>query len=56
MQSGRDMNIVAAIVLPLDDESLVEKLRREENASIFTEAERIRLWNGYVPKRLVLDI
>lgn len=46
-EAGRDMNTIAATVLPLDDESLVKKLRGQENALIFTKAERIRLWKGY---------
>lgn len=49
LEGSRDMNMVAAIVLPLDDESLVKKLRGQENALIFTKAERIRLWEGYGP-------
>jgi len=47
MKSGRDMNIIAAVVLPLDDESLVKKLIGHKSPLIFTKAERIRLWNGY---------
>jgi hypothetical protein len=46
-ESGRDMNIIAAIVLPLDDESLERKLQGQDNALIFTKGERITLWNGY---------
>jgi hypothetical protein len=42
-EAGRDINTIAAIVLPLDDESLVKKLRGQENALIFTKTERIRL-------------
>jgi hypothetical protein len=34
------MNIVTAIVLPLDDESLIKKLRRQKNALIFTKADK----------------
>ncbi|KAN0089981.1 hypothetical protein V8E51_018560 [Hyaloscypha variabilis] len=46
---GRDMCIIAAIVLPLDDESLVWKLRDQENPLIFHKDERVRLWKGHVP-------
>lgn len=48
-RSGRDMNLVAAIVVPLDDNSLRFKFRRTEDATLFTQADRIRLWNGCVP-------
>jgi hypothetical protein len=34
------MNIVTAIVSPLDDESLIKKLRRQKNALIFTKADK----------------
>jgi hypothetical protein len=51
MESGRDMNIIAAIVLPLDDRSLVKELRAQENALLFNkDVERLRT------QRLVLDI
>jgi len=43
------MCIIAAIVLPLDDESLVKKLRGQENPLIFNKDERVRLWKGYMP-------
>jgi hypothetical protein len=46
-KGDRDMNIIAAMLLPLDDESLVKELRGQENALIFTKADRIRLWKGY---------
>lgn len=49
MKSGRDFNIIAAFVLCLDDESLIRKLSGKKNAMIFTKAERVRLWNDYVP-------
>ncbi len=48
-QSGRDMNIIAAIVLPLDDDSLMRKLGGQKDPLIFNKAERVRLWKGYVP-------
>jgi hypothetical protein len=48
-KSGQDMNIVAAMIIPLDDEKLTEKLKEEKNSMIFTRSERIRLWNGYGP-------
>jgi hypothetical protein len=43
------MNIIAAMVLPLDDDSLEAKLTGQENPLIFNKNERIRLWKGYVP-------
>lgn len=43
------MNLVAAIVVPLDDNSVKHKYRRDNNAMLFTQAERVKLWNGYVP-------
>ena len=48
-KSGRDFNIVAAMVLCLDDEALIKKLAGRKDAVIFTKAERVRLWKGYVP-------
>jgi hypothetical protein len=42
-KAGRDMNTIAAIVLPLDNKSLVKKLRGQENTLIFTKAKKIRL-------------
>jgi hypothetical protein len=50
-KSGHDMNIIAAIILPLDDKVLVKKLnsRDQENLLIFKKNERVRLWQGYVP-------
>jgi hypothetical protein len=42
-EAGRDMNTIIAIVLLLNNESLVKKLRGQENVLIFTKAERIRL-------------
>lgn len=46
-KSGRDFNIIAAIVVPLDDKSLIDAAKK--NAIIFSKAERVRLWKGYVP-------
>lgn len=46
-KSGRDMNIIAAIILPLDDEYCKRKLGGQKRPLIFTKAERARLWNGY---------
>jgi hypothetical protein len=45
------MNIIAAIILPLDDEFLVKKLnsRDQEKPLIFKKNERVRLWQGSVP-------
>ena len=48
-RSGSDLNIIAAIVLPLDDASLIPKLRAQKGAQIFTKAQRVRLWKDYVP-------
>jgi hypothetical protein len=48
-QSGRNICIITAIVLPLDNESLVKKLRGQENPLIFNKDKRVRLWKGYIP-------
>lgn len=44
MESGRDLNIVAAIVLPLDDESLRGKFSKQGGTLILPKDERVRLW------------
>ena len=52
--SGRDMNLVAAIVVPLDDALLRAKLRGRDKSRgrdkeiVFTKSERVRLWNDNV--------
>lgn len=47
--SGRDYNIVAAIVVFLDDKSLIKNFASKKNPVLFTKTERVRLWKGYVP-------
>ncbi|KAL8988115.1 MAG: hypothetical protein Q9169_008610 [Polycauliona sp. 2 TL-2023] len=46
---GSDLNVIAAIIVPLNDNSLERKTRNERNAKVFTKAERVRLWQDMVP-------
>jgi hypothetical protein len=46
------MNIIAAIILPLDDDHLAEKLGRQKDALALRKADRVRLWRGYTPSTL----
>jgi hypothetical protein len=48
-RSRSDLNIIAAIVLPLDDASLISKFKAQKGAQIFTKAQRVRIWKDYVP-------
>jgi cytidyltransferase-like protein len=47
--TGQDVNIVAAIILPLDDDAVNAKCRALGSGLVFTKEERVRLWRGYVP-------
>ena len=47
--SGHDLNIVAAIIVFMDDKSLIRSFAGKKNPVLFTKTERVRLWNGYVP-------
>lgn len=42
-----DMNIIAAIIFPLDDEALEHKYRLHGGEILLTKAERVRLWRGH---------
>ena len=44
--SGSDVNIIAAIILPLDDNSLHSRLARQPGTLIFTQKQRATLWAG----------
>jgi len=46
MSAGHDLNIIAAIIVPLDEKSLDRKLSQQDGALKFTKAERVRLWQG----------
>ena len=47
---GEDLlNVIAAFIMPLDDNSLRFKLRGQPGTRIFSKAERVRLWQGHVP-------
>lgn len=48
-RSGSDLNIIAAIVLPLDDTALAWKFKGQTGVQIFTKAQRVRLWKDNVP-------
>jgi hypothetical protein len=41
------MNVIAAIVFPLDDEALVGKFGSQSNILMLKKHERIRLWRGH---------
>ncbi|KAI9682423.1 MAG: hypothetical protein M1829_000215 [Trizodia sp. TS-e1964] len=49
LRSGADLNIVAAIIIPMSDRSARGKLWNEDEPVVFTMAERIRLWQGDSP-------
>jgi hypothetical protein len=46
---SQDANVIAAIVLPLDDRDVEAKCRRQkQNKSlVFTKRERVQLWRGH---------
>jgi hypothetical protein len=48
-RNGGDLNIIAAIVVPLDDERLASKFRDQPDTRIFTQAQRVRLWKDHAP-------
>ena len=45
----QDMNVVAAIVLPLDDDDVDAKNHRAGDGLVLTKDERVRLWRGHGP-------
>ncbi len=45
-ESGGDLNIIAAIVLPLDDSSLTRKYDQVDTP-IFTKEQRVSLWRKH---------
>ncbi|OJJ50551.1 hypothetical protein ASPZODRAFT_206906 [Penicilliopsis zonata CBS 506.65] len=47
--SASHMNFIAAVVFPLDDEALVERLESDRNPLVLKKHERIRLWRGHGP-------
>ena len=49
-ESGKDIGILAAIILPLDDDSVVAKCRAIGQSLVFGKAQRIRLWQGNGPQ------
>ena len=44
--SGSDLNIIAAIILPLDDDSLEKKFAAQPGTLILTKKQRATLWAG----------
>ncbi|KAF7560105.1 hypothetical protein G7046_g4041 [Stylonectria norvegica] len=44
--AGDDLNIVAAIVLPTDDERLAEKMSGEKEGYVLSRDQRVNLWRG----------
>lgn len=45
---SQDINVVAAIILPLDDEYVQGKSRTAGDGLTFTREQRVKLWRGYV--------
>jgi hypothetical protein len=45
--SGSEMNIIAAIVFPLDDEVLAEKMETRSSNMLLTKTQRVGLWRGH---------
>ena len=55
-KSGRDANIIAAIILPIDDERLKSKLGEQQGTLLLTKRQRATLWNGnYGPSSWIFD-
>jgi hypothetical protein len=46
---GSDANVIGAIVFPMDDGDLQQKLRSESSSLLLHKHERVRLWRGNVP-------
>ncbi|KAI4257598.1 MAG: hypothetical protein L6R42_005548, partial [Xanthoria sp. 1 TBL-2021] len=46
---GNDLEIIAAIIFPLDDDILKSKFQHRKNTDIFTKVERVSLWKEMVP-------
>lgn len=44
--SSRDLNVIAAIILPLDEDSLARKFEGEKETLILSKEQRVSLWNG----------
>jgi hypothetical protein len=47
--SSQDINVVAAIILPLDDTYVKRKSLEAGDGLAFTLEQRVRLWRGHVP-------
>lgn len=47
LECSEDINVIAAIVLPLDDRAVEAKCRGE--GLVLAKHERVRLWGGHVP-------
>lgn len=48
-EQSKDMNIIAAIVYPVDESSVKYKCQHQEGGLVFTKQERVRLWGGDEP-------
>lgn len=44
--SGCGLNLIAAIILPLDDNSLIMKVGTRKGAVVLTKEQRVGLWRG----------
>jgi hypothetical protein len=42
------MNIIAAVIFPLDDETLARKFEPHSNELLLTKVQRVRLWRGHL--------
>jgi hypothetical protein len=47
--SGEDLNIIAAIVMPKDDDAIERKLKESDSQLKLTKSERVKLWLGHEP-------
>ncbi|KAK1962435.1 hypothetical protein LY78DRAFT_251133 [Colletotrichum sublineola] len=57
-EGSRDINVIAAIILPLDDERLEAKCERKGQSLVLSKAERARLWRSdprFMPEWWVFD-
>ena len=46
---SKDINVIAAIILPLDDDSIEKKCRVLGQGLVLTKDQRVQVWRGDVP-------
>ncbi|EXJ86726.1 hypothetical protein A1O3_03679 [Capronia epimyces CBS 606.96] len=49
LASSQDINIIAAIILPLDDDRVIEKCEALGQSLAFSKEQRVQIWRGYGP-------